>query len=118
VGGTLVVTLTQGVLAEVQLEEGDRVLVEALPPSRILISEEAPNMPSTRRTELQLQILEAKRKSLESQTTYEVAEYNLSGSEGDSEYLDGRVKYLQSEKDKVALAIAEKNLELFELQGA
>src|SRR5580658_886725 len=118
VGGTLVVTLTQGVLEEVPLSEGDRVLIEALPPRRILISKEAPNMPSTRRIELELQILEAKRESFESQMTYEVAEYNFSGSQGDSDHLDGRIKYLTSQRDKVAVAIAEKHLELFELQGA
>jgi len=57
-GRTLVVTLTQGVLEEVALAEGDRVLIEALPPRRILISKEVPNVPSTRRIELELQILE------------------------------------------------------------
>lgn len=118
VGGTLVVTLTQGVLEEVPLAEGDRVLIEALPPRRILISKEVPDVPSTRRIELELQILEAKRESFESQMAYAVADYNLNGSQGDSEYLDGSLKYLTSERDKIAVAIAEKKLELFELQGA
>jgi len=108
-----VVTLTQGVLAGVQLEEGDRVLVEALPPRRILISKEVPNMPNTRRIELQLQILEVKHRSLESQIAHEVTQYNLGGSSADSLELDARVKCLQWEQDKVALAVAEKNLELF-----
>ena len=115
VGGTLVVTLTQGVLEEVPLAEGDRVLVEALPPRRILISKEVPNMPSTRRIELELQVLEAKCESFGSQMTYAVAEHNLNG--GDSDDLDSLLKYLTSERDKVAVSIAEKNLELFELQG-
>ena len=118
VGGTLVVTLTQGVLEEVPLAEGDRILIEALPPRRILISKEVPNVPSTRRIELELQILEAKRESFESQMTYAVADYNLSGSAADSDCLDGQLKYLTSERDKIAVTIAEKRLELFELQGA
>jgi hypothetical protein len=46
---------------------------------------------------------------------YAVAEHNLNG--GDSDDLDAMLKYLTSERDKVAVSIAEKNLELFELQG-
>jgi antitoxin component of MazEF toxin-antitoxin module len=115
VGGTLVVTLTQNVLEEVPLAAGDRVLIEALPPRRILISKEVPNMPSTRRIELELQVLEAKRESFDSRMHYAVAEHNLNG--GDSDDLDAMLKYLTSERDKVAVSIAEKNLELFELQG-
>ncbi|MGA3187538.1 MAG: hypothetical protein ABSF22_10550 [Bryobacteraceae bacterium] len=118
VGGTLVVTLTQAVLAEVSLEEGDRVLMEALPPRRILISKEVSNMPNTRRIELELQVLEAKYRSFESQISSEVSQYNSGGSQIDSNDLDGQVKFLRSEQDKVSVAIAEKNLELFDLQGA
>jgi antitoxin component of MazEF toxin-antitoxin module len=117
VGGTLVVTLTQAVLAEVPLEEGDHVLIEALAPRRILISKEVPNMPSTRRIELELKILEAKRESFDSQMACAVAEYNVSGTAYDSSELDAGIKHLAAERDKIAVAIAEKNLELFELQG-
>lgn len=121
VGGTLVVTLSQGVLEQVPLDEGDRVLIEALPPRRILISKEAPNMAngqSTRRLELEIKILESKRDSFDSQVSAEVAEYNVNGSTGDSDYLDARVKYLNAERDKVAVELAEKELALFDLQGA
>src|SRR5437667_12205372 len=45
VGGTLVVTLTQAIIEEVQVGEGDRVLIEALPPKRILISKEGKKCP-------------------------------------------------------------------------
>lgn len=51
-------------------------------------------MPSTRRIELELQILEAKRASFESQMAYAVANYNLTGSQGDSDYLDVDLKDL------------------------
>ena len=117
VGGTLVVTLTQGVLEQVTLSEGDRILIEALPPRRILISKEIVNMPSTRRIELELQILEAKRVSFESQISSEVAEYAV-GSHNDSDGLDAWVKGIRAQRDAVCVAIAEKNLELFELQGS
>jgi antitoxin component of MazEF toxin-antitoxin module len=116
VGGTLVVTLTQSVLESVRLNEGDRVLIEALPPRRILISKEVPNMQSTRRLELELAILEAKLESFNSQVSADVAEYNA-GSSVDSSDLDRRVKYLNAERDKVAVSIAQKKLELFDLQG-
>jgi antitoxin component of MazEF toxin-antitoxin module len=76
VGGTLVVTLTQGVLEQVRLDEGGRVLIEALPPRRILISKEVPNMTSTHRIELEIQILEAKSKFYDSEISSWVAEYN------------------------------------------
>ena len=117
VGGTLVVTLTQGVLEQVPFAEGDRILIEALPPKRILISKEETTVPNTRRIELELQVLEAKRESFESQMHYEVADYNLGGST-DGDTLEAQLKYLTAERDKVAVTIAEKKLELFELQGS
>ena len=117
VGGTLVVTLTQGVLEQVPLAEGDRIFIEALPPKRILISKEEKTVPNTRRVELELQVLNAKTESFSSQTSHAVAEYkNHGGIESDD--LEVMVKYWEAERDKVAVAIAEKNLELFELQGA
>jgi hypothetical protein len=75
-------------------------------------------MPSTRRVELELQILEAKRASLQSQKDHEVKQYNLCGTAYDSVELDAKVTFLTWEQDKIAVAIAEKNLELFEIQGA
>jgi antitoxin component of MazEF toxin-antitoxin module len=117
VGGTLVVTLTQGVLEQVLLAEGDRVLIEALPPRRILISKEEMIVPNTRRIELELQVLQARSESFSSQISHAVAEHNNHGSI-DSDDLEVMIKYWESERDKVAVTIAEKNLELFELQGA
>jgi hypothetical protein len=117
VGGTLVVTLTQGVLEQVPMAEGDRILIEALPPKCILISKEEKTVPNTRRIELELQILEAKRESFGSQMSHAVAEYNNHGGI-ESDDLEVMLKYWESERDKVAVTIAEKNLELFELQGA
>ncbi len=117
VGGTLVVTLTQAVLEQVALAEGDRVLIEALPTKRILISKEEATVPNTRRIELELQILNAKRESFSSQISHAVAEYNNHGGI-ESDDLEVMLKYWEAERDKVAVAIAEKNLELFELQGA
>ncbi len=117
VGGTLVVTLTQAVLEQIPLEEGDRVLIEALPPRRILISREEISMPSTRRIELELQVLKARSASFDSQIAAAVAEYNThSAIDGDE--LECFVRNMRGEQGKVDVTIAEKELELFELQGA
>jgi len=115
VGGTLVVTLPQGVLEDTHLVEGDRVLIEAIPPRRILISKEEMKMPTGRRAELELHVLEAKIESYHSQMDYAVADHNLNG--GESETLDAQLKYLRVERDKIAIAVAEKKLQLFELEG-
>ena len=75
------------------------------------------NGQSTRRLELEIEILEAKRDSFDSQVSAAVAEYNIGGTT-DSDVLDGHVKYLKAERGKVAVDLAEKKLELFDLQGA
>ncbi len=54
VAGSVVVTLTQDVLAEVHVKEGDKVLVESLPPRRIILTKEQKKMPNSRRVELEL----------------------------------------------------------------
>jgi antitoxin component of MazEF toxin-antitoxin module len=122
VGGTLVVTLTQAVLEDVQLDEGDRVLIEALPPKRILISKEEAKMPSTRRVELELEVLEAKRKAVESDLEYKGYQHNSGmpcepGLE-DSDVAMLALHQLRSERDRIGAKVAQKKLELFNLQGA
>ena len=121
VGGTLVVTLTQAVLEDVPLQEGDRVLIEAAPPRRIIISKEESNMSatvtSTRRIELEMAVLEAKVGSFGSQMSASVAKYNQGGSM-DSDDLDAWLKHLEAERDKAAVELAQKRLELFDLQGS
>ena len=117
VGGTLVVTLTQGVLEQVPLIEGDRVLIEALPPRRILISKEATNMPSTRRLELEIGVLEAKRESFNLQISAEIAAFKINDMGAGSEWLDSQIKTIEADRGKVEVSLAEKKLEMFDLQG-
>jgi len=117
VGGTLVVTMTQAILDQIPLTEGDRVLIEAFPPKRIIISREEKSVPTTRRVELEIAVLEAKVESFDSQKSASIAEYN-SGSGIDSDDLDCHLKYLKAESDKVIVDLAQKRLELFDLQGA
>jgi antitoxin component of MazEF toxin-antitoxin module len=122
VGGTLVVTLTQAVVEQISLGEGDRVLIEALPPKRILISKEEPVMPSIRRVELELGVLQARYDALDSESDYVITQNNLSmpcePGMSDPDIVMLRLKQLTTERDKIAIDIAQKRLELFELQGS
>jgi antitoxin component of MazEF toxin-antitoxin module len=122
VGGTLVVTLTQAVLEQVKVEEGDRVLVEALPPKRILISKEEPVVQGTRRVELELEALEAKQKAVESDLAYKHYQHTSGmpcevGLDNDS-IAELAFHQLRTERDRLGAKIARKRLELFNLQGA
>jgi len=119
--GTLVVTLTQSVLEDVQLAEGDRVLIEALPPKRILISREEKMMTNTRRLELEIAALEAKQKAIESDIEYKhyQRQQRMPCDVGmDDDSIAGLALHqLRHERDQIAANVAQKRLELFELQG-
>jgi len=122
VGGTLVVTLTQSVLEQIKLEEGDRVLIEALPPKRVVISKEETVVPNTRRIELEIEALEAKRTAIQSDLDYKHYQHKSGmpcdpGMDDDS--IAGLALHdLRHQRDHVAAVIAQKRLELFELQGS
>ena len=122
VGATLVVTLTQEILLHTKLVEGDRVLIEAIPPKRILITKEEVNVPNTRRIELEIEALEAKQRALESEITYKAYQHNNSmptdPGMADNEVAMLILHGLGYERDKVAADLAGKRLDLFELQGA
>ncbi len=122
VGGTLVVTLTQSILEQISLAEGDRVLIEALPPKRILISKEEPVMPNARRTELEIAALEARKQALDSDLTYKAYQHNHSmpceEDMRDQDVAMLTMYNLEHQRDSLAAEIAQKRLELFELQGS
>jgi len=79
-------------------------------------------MPNTRRIELEIQALEAKQKAIESDIEYKIFQDNKSMpvDEGmnDPSVAELILHGLNHERDTVAASIAEKRLELFELQGA
>jgi antitoxin component of MazEF toxin-antitoxin module len=122
VGETLVVTLTQGVLSEIPLKEGDRVLIETVPPKRIIIMREEKSMPSTHRTQMEIDVLERKEHALTSEMEFVCAQNKLNipmeAGMGESDLVELRLKQLNWECSKVAVELSEKRLELFELQGA
>lgn len=122
VGQTLVVTLTQDTLNEVQLKEGDRVLLEPVPPRRIIISREEKDMPMTRRTELELELLMNKKAAVMSEMEFLVSQHNLSmpveaGAE-DEHVVELMLKQFKRDQDRLDVEISEKKLELFNAQGA
>lgn len=122
VAQSLVVTLPQAILAELDINEGDRVLVEAAPPRRIVLTKEEARMPSSQLIELELDILEKRMAAIESEVTYKVAQNNRSMpiEEGmdDQDIVELTFRQLANDGNRLAVQIAEKRLELFSLQGS
>ena len=87
VAGSVVVTLPQPMLASIGLQPGDRVLVEAAPPRRIVITKEGATMQSTARLELEIDVLERRRTALESDLAYKICQHekNMPCDEGPEE---------------------------------
>ena len=122
VGQTLVETLTQDLLNEVKLKEGDRVLLEPLPPRRLIVSKEEKQMPTTRRLELELDVLTNKKNALESEIGFLVTQHNLSmpveAGADDEHVVELTLKELSRDRDRIDVEISEKKLALFDAQGA
>src|SRR5271165_6103949 len=78
VAGSLVVSLPQSVLEPVGIKEGDRVVVEAEPPRRLLITKEGNVMTSTQHLEMEIDLLEKRKTALESDLSYKERQYNSS----------------------------------------
>lgn len=118
VGGTLVVTFTQAILNAVDMKDGDRLLLEAMPPHRVMITKEVETMPSSRRVELELQVLERKRHALDKQADFVVDQNNLNmpcepGMDEPS-IVQLTLSHLNRDRANLDVEIAQKHLELFE----
>ncbi|MGA3024147.1 MAG: hypothetical protein ABSF98_05205 [Bryobacteraceae bacterium] len=121
VAGSMVVSIPQAVLAEMLLLEGDRVLIEASSPNRLVITKEMQTMPDTRRVELELAVLKARMDALGAESESLVWQHN-NDMELDLRLRDGSVFTLTMKEQNrksadLAVEIAQKRLELFELQG-
>jgi antitoxin component of MazEF toxin-antitoxin module len=121
VAGSLVVSLPQSVLEPVGLKEGDRVIVEAAPPRRLVITKEGKTMTSTQHLEMEIDLLEKKKKATESDLRYKARQYNgnMPCEEGMS---DNDVAFLilmsiERDRDLLDVEIAEKRLELYTIQA-
>jgi len=121
VGETLVVTLTQTILGAVDIGEGDRCILEAVPPRRVIVTKEVELMPSTQRLELELMALEARQHALEQQAVFVGKQHNYSMpvEEGMNEpsIVDLTITQLNRDIAQTASEIAYKRVELFDLQG-
>ncbi len=122
VAGSLVVSLPQSVLEPVGIQAGDRVIVEAAPPRRLIITKEGSTMTSTQRLELEIDLLQKKKQAIESDLRYKEHQWNKSmpGEDGmdDQDVAFAIMHELTRDRDRLAVNIAEKQLELYDLQGS
>ena len=121
VAGSLVVSLPQSVLEPVGLKEGDRVIVEAAPPRRIVITKEGKTMTSTQHLEMEIDLLEKKKTATESDLRYKEHQYNnnipCEPGLDDQDIAFAILMSLVRDRDRFDVEIAEKRLELYGLQA-
>jgi hypothetical protein len=122
VAGSMVFSVPQGILSETQLLEGDRVLIEALPPNRLVITKEMQTMPSAQKAELELAVLDAKRAALKSGSESLCFQHDnsmeLDLRLSDEHVFELEMLELNRERAELDVEIAKKHLEIFELQGS
>ena len=121
VAGSLVVSLPQSVLEPVGLKEGDRVIVEAAPPRRLVITKEGKTMTSTQQLEMEIDLLEKKKTATESDLRYKARQYNDNmpcepGME-DNDVAFLMLMSIERDRDRLDVEIAEKRLELYGIQA-
>ena len=87
VAGSLVVSLPQSILEPVGLKEGDRVIVEAAPPRRLIITKEGTTMTSVQHLEMEIDLLEKKKIAMASDLRFKEYQYkhNMPCDEGMSD---------------------------------
>ena len=78
-------------------------------------------MPSARRAELELEVLETRKNLLDSEIAYVIAQNNNSmpcePGMDDPSIVELRLRELQRSRDQKSVEIAEKRLQIFELEG-
>jgi antitoxin component of MazEF toxin-antitoxin module len=121
VAGSVVISLPHSVLEPVGLKSGDRVLVEAAPPRRLVITKEGRLMSPTQRVELEIEVLERHKAAIESDLAYKSRQYSSSmpceDGMGDNEVAMLIMLSLDRDRDRVDADLAEKKLQLYDLQG-
>jgi antitoxin component of MazEF toxin-antitoxin module len=116
VAGSVVVSLPTSILEESGIKTGDRVLVEAAPPRRIIITKEGKTMASTERIELEIDILEKKLRAFDSHQDYILEMYN-NNYYSDNDAFAVEMKELNRDRDQLTVEVAEKKLALYDLLG-
>lgn len=121
VAGSTVVTLPKPVLDLIGLRPGDRVLVEATPPRRIMLTKEGATMQSTARLELEIDLLEKRRQALESDLAYKRRQHEKSmpcdDGMSDPDVALLLMSSLTRDRDCLNSEIAQKKLEMYDLLG-
>jgi antitoxin component of MazEF toxin-antitoxin module len=120
VAGSVVVSLPASVLEPVGIKPGDRVLVEAAPPRRLIITKEGKTMTSTERLELEIDLLEKKMQAIDSDQAYKLEQYNSSFFTEEGMSTDAFplvMGELNRDRDHLAVELAERRLALYDLQG-
>jgi antitoxin component of MazEF toxin-antitoxin module len=121
VAGSLVVSLPQSVLEPVGLKEGDRVILEAAPPRRLILTKEGMTMTSTQHLEMEIDLLERKKTAIESDLSYKQYQHNsnMPCDEGmsDNDVAILVMSALIRDRDRLDVEIAEKRIQLYEIQA-
>ena len=87
---------TQAILNSLEMQVGDRLLLEAIAPHRVMITKEIETLPNSRRIELELQVLEAKHTAVEKEFSYLIADNNLS-TDWDNDILEAACARVERE---------------------
>ena len=122
VGDSLVITLPKGIAEEANVTEGDPLVVETTAKERILVRKDHEPVSPTQRFEIELDILKKEASSLSAKMDLGIWEHNSSmptahpGIE-DSDLMAGTSLEWNWELRKLELAIAKKQLELFDAGG-
>lgn len=121
VGQTLVVTLTQDILGEIPIKEGDRLLLEAAGPRRIILTRDSEIISSSHRLELELKLLIAQKDELETENEMMVIGYNSKMDKNLAIFNPEEITYFAAQQNakiaKLKVEIAKKKIELFDIQG-
>ena len=121
VAGSVVVSLPQSVLEPVGLKEGDRVILEAAPPRRLIVTKEGQIMTSTQHLEMEIDLLEKKKTAIESDLRYKECQQksNMPCDEGmsDNDVAILIMSALVRDRDRLNVEIAEKRIQLYEIQA-
>ncbi len=121
VAGSIVVSLPQSVLEPVGLKEGDRVIVETALPRRLVLTKEGKVMTSSQRLELELDLLERRRKAIESDLRFKEYQHtnNMPCDEGMRDNTNAiLILYgLVRDRDQLDVEISEKRMQLYDVQA-
>ena len=116
----MVVTLSHPILADSDLGEGDQLLLETDGKSRVIITKEAAmEQISTKRLELEIEILERKRDVTSARVEERIKEWsgNYTPQGFDDSLMGWEMAKRKLEIAEFDAGIAEKRLQIFDLTG-